>query len=289
MLAFLSGWLTPASLFLLLNLVIGVIAVTSRFGSHKKPPSEHHPEHQPLARAPSLLDRVRSINFSNYKFPLPHSEIGSEPATTDFLHSTSAEYQSHVDPPRLERAPSFLDRVRSINFYNYKSPLSHSEHSEFDSHVDPPQFERAPSLLQRVKSINFSSFYRSEQELDVGSQTELDRGSEVVVEHHEVKRSKSESRVAPERSVRDKMKKSASEKAVAVEDVAQDMEEEEEREKVERRRPATSRMDRKVSFGDDGVDEKADDFINRFKQQLRLQRLDSLLRYKEMLHGKQKT
>lgn len=32
------------------------------------------------------------------------------------------------------------------------------------------------------------------------------------------------------------------------------------------------------------VDARADDFINRFRQQLKLQRLDSLLRYKEMLN-----
>lgn len=41
---------------------------------------------------------------------------------------------------------------------------------------------------------------------------------------------------------------------------------------------------RQDSRGDAEVDEKADDFISRFKQQLKLQRLDSLLRYKEMLH-----
>lgn len=32
------------------------------------------------------------------------------------------------------------------------------------------------------------------------------------------------------------------------------------------------------------VDARADDFINRFKQQLKLQRLDSIIRYKEMLN-----
>ncbi|KAF9620449.1 hypothetical protein IFM89_012626 [Coptis chinensis] len=38
------------------------------------------------------------------------------------------------------------------------------------------------------------------------------------------------------------------------------------------------------SFRDDEeVDAKADDFINKFKNQLKLQRLDSILRYKEML------
>ncbi|KAK8948607.1 hypothetical protein KSP39_PZI005855 [Platanthera zijinensis] len=34
---------------------------------------------------------------------------------------------------------------------------------------------------------------------------------------------------------------------------------------------------------EDGVDARADDFINRFRQQLHLQRLDSLLKYKDML------
>jgi hypothetical protein len=33
------------------------------------------------------------------------------------------------------------------------------------------------------------------------------------------------------------------------------------------------------------VDERADDFINKFRQQLQLQRLNSLLNYKEMLNG----
>ncbi|GMP80650.1 hypothetical protein CsSME_00035670 [Camellia sinensis var. sinensis] len=39
----------------------------------------------------------------------------------------------------------------------------------------------------------------------------------------------------------------------------------------------------RVGEDEEGVDAKADDFINRFKQQLKLQRLDSILRYKEML------
>lgn len=37
--------------------------------------------------------------------------------------------------------------------------------------------------------------------------------------------------------------------------------------------------------GEEGVDAKADDFINRFRQQLRLQRLDSILRCRDMLRG----
>jgi hypothetical protein len=60
-------------------------------------------------------------------------------------------------------------------------------------------------------------------------------------------------------------------------------------EEIERRRPATVR-ERKLKKGpaaepgEEGcVNAKADDFINKFKQQLKLQRLDSMLRYKEML------
>ncbi|KAK6118308.1 hypothetical protein DH2020_047879 [Rehmannia glutinosa] len=54
---------------------------------------------------------------------------------------------------------------------------------------------------------------------------------------------------------------------------------------VEARRPATVREkgNAKVTEGDEEVDAKADDFINKFKQQLKLQRLDSIIRYKDMI------
>ncbi|CAL0320297.1 unnamed protein product [Lupinus luteus] len=38
----------------------------------------------------------------------------------------------------------------------------------------------------------------------------------------------------------------------------------------------------------EGVDEKADNFIKRFKEQLRLQRLDSILRYRDIIYGERK-
>jgi len=63
-------------------------------------------------------------------------------------------------------------------------------------------------------------------------------------------------------------------------------EEEETVEAVEKRRPETMRVERTTSIGDggeEGVDDKASNFINKFKQQLKLQRLDSFLRYREML------
>lgn len=58
---------------------------------------------------------------------------------------------------------------------------------------------------------------------------------------------------------------------------------------VERFRPASTR-EYKAKVSDDEeeeegeVDAKADDFINRFKQQLKLQRLESITRYKDMVN-----
>lgn len=74
-----------------------------------------------------------------------------------------------------------------------------------------------------------------------------------------------------------KMKKSASSKSAFGHFKEEDI--------VESRRPATAREAKPASAADDddGVDAKADDFINKFKQQLQLQRLDSIIRYKDMI------
>uniref|UniRef100_A0A5B7BXQ7 DUF761 domain-containing protein n=1 Tax=Davidia involucrata TaxID=16924 RepID=A0A5B7BXQ7_DAVIN len=58
----------------------------------------------------------------------------------------------------------------------------------------------------------------------------------------------------------------------------------EEEDIVEAHRPATVKEGKaRATEVDDEVDAKADDFINRFKQQLKLQRLDSIIRYKEII------
>ncbi|CAK9140535.1 unnamed protein product [Ilex paraguariensis] len=160
-----------------------------------------------------------------------------------------------------------------------------------------PQLVRTPSLLERVKSINLS-FYRSEsvdpfhpmahhtdpthdrsedQTLESQSQNPKE---DLGLEGH-VTRSKSEMGGKTPAMVEPTMKKSASEKAVAAVEVD-----------VDHRRPATVRerkgkgkwSETASSGEDETVDAKADDFIERFKQQLKLQRLDSLLRVKEMLN-----
>lgn len=177
-----------------------------------------------------------------------------------------------------------------------------------------PLLFRAPStLLERVKSINFSFQYRSSDQApdpllfpqhDADSSHE-DRGDQHQHQHqhedddearelhseshHVTRRSQSETSMAvPKTAAAEKrkvkmMKKSVSEKIVTSE---KEKEEKEEADAVDRRRPATTRDRNKLTnvVVDEAVDEKADDFINRFKQQLKLQRLESILRYKEMLN-----
>ncbi|KAK6139623.1 hypothetical protein DH2020_026635 [Rehmannia glutinosa] len=148
-----------------------------------------------------------------------------------------------------------------------------------------PQLGRVPSFFERVKSINLSRYqpeqpdqahYAVPAEQQAAHQQEPEYEGE---EPHHVARTKSDAvtKVKPAARV---LKKSASEKVLAA---AKKREEEEE--EVDQRRPATVREKATASGGEDeAVDEKADDFINRFRQQLKLQRLDSILRYKEMLN-----
>ncbi|KAI7993964.1 Pathogen-associated molecular patterns-induced protein A70 [Camellia lanceoleosa] len=100
------------------------------------------------------------------------------------------------------------------------------------------------------------------------------------VYHHHVNRTKSDTNPAsgelPEK-LPGKIRKSASAKSTFAHF--------EEDEIVEARRPATVKEGRvsTEAVEDEQVDAKADDFINRFKQHLKLQRLDSIIRYKDMI------
>lgn len=163
------------------------------------------------------------------------------------------------------------------------------------------QLVRVPSFLDRVKSFNFSSyvseqpdpFHAETQKPDPREEQEQEpkRGAEegVLLEshHHDDQAMKSKSAApAANGGPAKRMKKSVSEKVMAgLVD----------QEKVDRRRAATVRERERRSWretetetetlgGEEAVDKKADDFINRFRQQLKLQRSDSILRYKEMLN-----
>ncbi|XP_038991497.1 pathogen-associated molecular patterns-induced protein A70-like, partial [Hibiscus syriacus] len=130
---FMASWFTPTSLFLLLNFVIGTVFLLSLLTPPKTPPhygGRYHSAPSTLHRAPSLLDRVKSNNFSAFKFEDVH--------------------QQHVDN-NLERAPSILERVKSINLNLYEYPPQNPD----PVYAEQPPLNRPPSFLESVKSVVF--------------------------------------------------------------------------------------------------------------------------------------
>ncbi|XP_022880695.1 uncharacterized protein LOC111397965 [Olea europaea var. sylvestris] len=166
-----------------------------------------------------------------------------------------------------------------------------NKHLIFGDHEDNsrPQLFQVPSPLEEVESINLP-VYRSEQPDRFGDATvpqepthQQKYEAEVEIMKHcvyaeESHMTRSMSDACVKAPAKRELKKSASEKAFMAE-----LEEE-----ADRQWPATARETKKlretVSDGEnEDVDAKADDFINRFRQQLKLQRLDSILMYKKML------
>ncbi|XP_022856492.1 uncharacterized protein LOC111377593 [Olea europaea var. sylvestris] len=155
--------------------------------------------------------------------------------------------------PQLVRVPSLLERVKSINLSLYRTQNLEPLDSESAAHYTSPPQEP-------------TDYQKSEAKVD-------DMNHSESVEDIHVTRSSSETCMkAPAKRV---LKKSASEKVfVAETEVEADL-----------RRPVTVRETTYSNGPDDeAVDAKADDFINRFRQQLKLQRLDSILRYREMIN-----
>lgn len=259
-----ASFFTPSSLFIFVNFVIATIVITSRF-TPKKP--AHHEEFRSdnphlLRRSSSLLDRFKSFNLGFHKF-------AHEPAIAAIEHGEPVH-----DSPQPVRTPSMLERVRSFNLGLYKCEhepvVSETEHIQpedenLSSKVDDPPQEplaRTPSFLERLKSINFPQLYRSNSIKGTERESEFDAPDSNPghdsghVHENLVKRSKLELHGVSPAIRSEKMTKSASEKSGFGKC-------EEDEELLERRRPTTS----KPAFGeDDGVDAKADDFINRFRQ-----------------------
>ncbi|KAL7136731.1 hypothetical protein ABFS83_10G050000 [Erythranthe nasuta] len=172
---------------------------------------------------------------------------------------------------------------------------------EDNNDEQPRQLGRVPGFFERVKSFNLSRYQfdqpgpdhhhaavvpaQEQQHAVVHHEQDPEEVEKVVEEFHPVTRSKShpvKKKKAATPPAKKVLKKSVSERMTP----AGKMDGEEEEEDVDRRRPATVRERTAAGGGEDdaAVDAKADDFISRFRQQLKLQRLDSILRYKDMLN-----
>ncbi|KAK7354650.1 hypothetical protein VNO80_20115 [Phaseolus coccineus] len=248
-----ASWFTPSYLFIFINLVIGTIAITSRFTNTTKRQRQHQ-----LLRSPSLLDRFTSFRYHKHEPTAtltPHN-VAVEPVqplespravpTSSFdssFHTPEIEEDDQVqskNSPQLDRVPSssLLDRIRSFSFRKTESERSEP--------VQNPDFGmklvRTPFLMERVRCFSLDLCKVQNESCD-SVQPPLSRAPSFLQRLKSLTFDRSESET----------------------EVADGGELVEEREEEE------------------GVDAKADDFINRFRQQLRLQRLDSILRCRDVL------
>ncbi|KAF8101909.1 hypothetical protein N665_0201s0213 [Sinapis alba] len=245
------SWFTPTVLFIFLNLIIGTIAISSSLSSKSNDPNQTQ-----IQRSPSVIHRLKSINFSSFTSPPDNKTHLQFPPNTSTPDNEPASIEQNQ--PFLSRSPSVLHRIKSFNLYNY---ISQEPITVAESPPPPPpppsvpvvEEETGPSLEEVYSKLNLNHVARTK------SDTEPAAGA-----------------IPPK--LPKKMKKSASAKSPFSHF-------EEAEEDVEARRPETVRVTRvtPVEEADEQVDAKADDFINRFKHQLKLQRIDSITKYKEMV------
>ncbi|CAK9317363.1 unnamed protein product [Citrullus colocynthis] len=227
-------------------------------------------QHPQLVRSPSMLQRLK-FSFSGYK---PDDSFQSPPPVTHFQKSPGVDtHYANYEHPQLVRSPSMLQRLK-LNFYGYKSEES------FQSPPPPvPAVQKVEEVQIRRREDESKRVEEEEdEEMDGDQEPTMD---EVYSKLHGDHFSRSKSDTMPtagefRTKLSKKMKKSASSKSAFSHFEADEI--------VESRRPATVKEGReKMTEIDDEVDAKADDFINKFKQQLKLQRLESILKYKEMV------
>ncbi|CAN4128412.1 unnamed protein product [Withania somnifera] len=328
--ASMNSWFTPTVLFVLLNVMIGTIAFTSSLANqkqnHSKQQQEDYSKSQPqqqhqqdysqqrqppkFARSPSLLHRIKSINFYNcrsqepikdfnsdppyeqqtafeppthYIFEPAHGHTTIEPDTTQYIFNQSHQEnnvqkaQSQYDFQQTQRENLSETQTQYLFQYTHEQKL---ENMEQDFHFEESLPDKSTQFIfqhtheQKLEDMESHFDFQLIQEENEDEAKSLDEVYSQLRERH-VRRSRSDIKPSAGEAPT-KMKKSANVKSPFAHF--------EEEAIVEARRPATTReRNAKTSDGDNEVDAKADDFIYKFKQQLKLQRLDSVLRYKEMI------
>ncbi|CAD6339192.1 unnamed protein product [Miscanthus lutarioriparius] len=235
------GWFTPAVLFVVLNIVIGTIAVTSKAAAASETGGEEEEniaaagagweQHRRLARVTSMaFERLRSFN-GRFAAAAPEPDP-AEAGVVDLGHEQppAAEMEKEdpvvVEPePEPEPEPEHAARM---------------ERSRSEAEAELP---RLPARLHKSASDKSAFAHFGAEEVE------------------QTARAVEARRPATTRETRGRRRFPVAEPESS--ESESDSEEEEEA----------------ISGGE--VDARADDFINRFRHQLKLQRIDSFIRHRE--------
>ncbi|KAK1602172.1 hypothetical protein QYE76_059167 [Lolium multiflorum] len=232
------GWFTPAVLFLVLNIVIGTIAVSSKVTS------------------------------------AAGGGEGAAEAAAGAAAGGGKEGPVRVPSMALDRLPV----LRAV----------------------PPRRRRPRAPGGGFVDLGLDEYLPPLEKEDAEAEVVEDQG-EQEHDHAHIERSMSEAAAEPELPrLPARLRKSASDKSAFAHFVA-----EEDVEAVESRRPATTRdrprrplvvaepeepvSEEEPEEAAGEVDARADDFINKFHHQLKLQRIDSFMRYRDTLRRGQAT
>lgn len=289
-----ASWLTPTVLFCVMNVMIGTIF----FRSSLKPPrtKQQNKDEAAAAAAPrfervsSFLQRVKSFNLSRYEAdhrpdPVHQGFPDPEPAARE-LEEVYHEIEESHHVTRYnsgEAARGREEACHEIEDTRHVASTSSAAVAEAARHeiVDTRHVARASSAAvteaarEREDARHEIEDTRHVARTSSAAVAEAAREKEEVYheieEPHHVARTKSGA-VAKSAPPAKALQRSASEKMLTVK-------EKEEEDEEYQRRPATAR--RRAEGAE--VDGKADDFIIKFRKQLKLQRMDSIVRYNEMI------
>lgn len=250
------GWLTPPVLFLFINIVIGTIAVMSKLMSSAAA-GDSGDQRRSLMRAPSAaFDRLRCFSFSRLGMSPEHHAAAAayEQQYTALDDGAAASPSSYPAPDGgewrgmslLRRAPSVL---RGFSF-SRRGPAA-AEHAPATPPPDSAADDAAPSPLRQAPPVE-----KREHEHHAG--IERSQSEAAAVEAPARRRPRGKKTRMSGRELRTDGHAGTGEAA------------------------ATARREILLPPPVE-VDARADDFIRQFREELRLQRIDSILRYKDTL------
>ncbi|CAN6216535.1 unnamed protein product [Urochloa humidicola] len=254
------GFFTPAVLFVVLNIVIGTIAVTTKVasaaaagdGEGAAAPGggeEQQQQNRRLSRVPSMaFERLRSFNLNSFAAPPPETAVSGE---------VDLGYEQPPTPPAVEKEVPAVVVEREVEPEPEVVTEHEREHAHAAAHVERSRSEAAavaevPRLPARLhKSASDRSAFAHFEAEEV----------EEAVRAVEARRPAT-TREGGARRLR----------VPVAEPDSSDSEQEEEEAEAE---------EAAGGHGGGGVDAMADAFINKFHHQLKLQRIESFIRHRE--------